>query len=504
MSESSASARMGKDTRMNMTQVVAAPRDGRIGIVHLGLGAFHRAHQAVYLERYRQRTGDTAWGVSSANLRSSVGLVDDLRDAGHRYRVVEYVDSGHATLREIGVIEETYFTGRDAEGHWGRDLEALLTRLTSHEIRIVTLTVTEKGYFLSPASGELLRDEPMIAADIACPTRPRTAPGLLVEALARRRAAGVAPFTVLSCDNMPDNGKRTRQAVVQLARQRDPSLAEWIAAEVAFPCSMVDRIVPAMSDADFTRLAELGVEDHCAVVCEAFSQWVVEDDFPRGRPAWEADGVEMVADVAPFETMKLRMLNGSHSLLAYLGALGGIATVFDAVSRDDFQALLRRYMLEEAAPTLAMPGGTDLVAYAESLLARFANDSLRHRLQQIAMDGSQKLPQRWLLGALARLRAGRSPTCTALGMAAWIRYTAGHDLHGHAYSIDDPLATRFAELHARHGETPARLIGTFLAMDDVVPPALAANTEFAASLLAAYRTLTQQGLDGAIDACLRA
>ncbi|MDN3523193.1 mannitol dehydrogenase family protein [Halomonas ramblicola] len=485
---------------MNLTHLPAAPQAGRIGIVHLGLGAFHRAHQAVYLERYRQRTGDTAWGVCSANLRASVGLVDGLREAGHRYHVAEYADSQTLTLREIGVIEETLFSGRDAEGRWGRDLEALLARLAAPGTRLVTLTVTEKGYFLNPASGELLADDPIIAADIATPTQPRTAPGILVEALARRREAGLPPFTVLSCDNMPDNGKRTRNAVIQLAERRDATLGEWIERQVAFPCSMVDRIVPAMTEADFARLDELGVADPNAVVGEAFAQWVVEDDFPQGRPDWAADGVEMVADVAPFETMKLRLLNGSHSLLAYLGAPAGIETVFEAVSRDDLRALLRRYMLEEAAPTLAMPEGTDLAAYADSLLARFANDSLRHRLHQIAMDGSQKLPQRWLQGSLARREAGQATPCTALGLAAWIRYTAGRDRQGQPYAVDDPLAPRFAELHARHGQAPEALVTAFLAMDDVVPPALAADAVFAEAVLTAYRSLTEQGLDGALAA----
>lgn len=481
---------------MNMTQFPSADIAGKIGIVHLGLGAFHRAHQAVYLERYRQRSGDVAWGVSSANLRSNVALVDGLREAGHRYHVAEYADSEHVTLREIGTIEETLFTGRenDSASQWGRDLEALLTRMTDEAVRIVSLTVTEKGYFLSPAEGNLLRDDPQVAADIANPSAPRTAPGLLVEALARRRAVGIAPFTVLSCDNMPDNGKRTRTAVVQLAACRDAELAEWIESEVAFPCSMVDRIVPAMTDADFERLAELGVDDPNAVVCEAFSQWVIEDDFPLGRPAWEAEGIEMVADVAPFETMKLRMLNGSHSLLAYLGALQGIETVFDAVSRDDLVALLHRYMLTEAAPTLAMPKGTDLGAYAEQLLARFANDSLRHRLQQIAMDGSQKLPQRWLHGALARLDAGAEVPCTALGVAAWIRYTAGRDLHGVRYPVDDPLASTFASLHETHGDHIERLVTAFMEVEAVFPRSLASHETFVEAVVAAYGRLTSHGL----------
>ncbi|MFQ3789371.1 mannitol dehydrogenase family protein [Halomonas sp. A29] len=488
----------------DVTRIPAAAPTGHIGIVHLGLGAFHRAHQAVYLERYRQRSGDGAWGVSSANLRGGVALVDALRDAGYHYHVAEYTDRDHVTLRETGVIEEALFTGQDkragheGDGLWGRDLEALLTRLASPDTRIATLTVTEKGYFLSPAEGSLLRDDPLIAHDIDHPQAPRSAPGILVEALARRRNSGIPPFTVLCCDNMPDNGRRTRAAVVQLAACRDGELAAWIEREVAFPCSMVDRIVPAMTEVDFERLAELGVDDPNAVVGEAFSQWVVEDDFPLGRPAWEAEGVEMVADVAPFETMKLRMLNGSHSLLAYLGALDDIETVFDAVSRDDLCRLLRRYMLEEAAPTLSMPAGTDLDAYADSLLTRFANDSLRHRLQQIAMDGSQKLPQRWLHGALARLETGGQVPCTALGVAAWIRYTLGVDLHGNGYAVDDPMAATFKLLHEAHGEDVVVLVAAFIELDAVFPPALAEHSGFAASVVSAYRRLTTLGLDAAL------
>lgn len=484
-------------------RLACASATGHIGIVHLGLGAFHRAHQAVYLERYRQRSGDTEWAVCSANLRASVGLVDNLQSAGHRYHVAEYADSNTLTLREIGVIEETLFSGRDADGQWGRDREALLARMASPQTRIVTLTVTEKGYFLHPSSGDLNVADPMIGEDIASPRQPRTAPGLLVEALARRYEAGVIPFAVLSCDNMPDNGQRTRRAVVELAKHRDPSLASWIANEVAFPSSMVDRIVPAMTAADFERLAAVGIHDPNAVVCEAFTQWVVEDHFPMGRPHWEAEGVEMVADVAPFETMKLRMLNGSHSLLAYLGALAGIETVFEGVSQTRIRVLLRRYMLEEAAPTLNMPAGSDLVAYADSLLERFSNDSLRHRLQQIAMDGSQKLPQRWLLGTVKHRGIGHESPCVALGMAAWIAYTRGEDLQGACYPVDDPMAQRFAELHQAYGANPHALITAFLGMQDVVPSALAADDAFAKAVLAAYQTLLRDGLDGALATLTR-
>src|SRR5699024_832531 len=223
-------------------------------------------------------------------------------------------------------------------------------------------------------------------------------------------------------------------------------------------------------------------EDSCAVACEQFSQWVIEDNFPQGRPDWAADGVEMVADVTPFETMKLRMLNGSHSLLAYVGMLDGVATIADAVAQPQLAALARRYMRTEAAPTLTMPAGVDLAAYGEQLMQRFANNSLQHRLQQVGMDGSQKLPQRWMPVALERLAQGEQVPCVILGLAAWMHYTSGHDLHGVEHSVDDPLAARWQGLHQRHGHDAGQLVAAFFADDSVFPPALAAKSAFVAAV----------------------
>ncbi|OLO06037.1 mannitol dehydrogenase family protein [Salinicola socius] len=475
-----------------------------IGIVHLGLGAFHRAHQAVYVQRCLNRLVDdrglddqrrTDWGICSANIRSNRTLVEQLRQGDCRYHVAEYSDSEHVTLRDVTAISEALYAGPD-----GPDREALLARMSDSAVRIVMLTVTEKGYFLSPSSGELLTDAAPIVHDIANPESPETAPGMLVEALARRRAARVAPFTVLCCDNMPHNGQRTRRAVVSLARLHDEALADWIEASVAFPSSMVDRIVPAMTDADRQRLAALGVDDPAAVVCETFSQWVVEDDFPLGRPDWEADGVEMVEDVAPFETMKLRLLNGAHSLLAYLGTLAGIETVDAAVARPAFRELLRHYWHQEAIPTLSLPTGTDAGAYTDSLLARFGNDSLRHRLQQIAMDGSQKIPQRWLAGGVERSIDGADISVTALGVAGWIRYTAGTDLRGQPHPVDDPLAETFAALHRRHPDDPVALVAAFLALDAVFPAALRDDAPFHTRVVDALTIIERDGIEAAIAA----
>lgn len=479
-----------------MPVVTRVPSTGpapEIGIVHLGLGAFHRAHQAVYLQGHFNRHGESDWGLCSANLRSNRTLVDHLREQDGRYHVAEYRDREQVTLREIGILRQALYVG---EG--GHDLEALLQRMASPQTRIVTLTVTEKGYCLNPATGQLRVDDPAIAHDIAHPQAPRTAPGIILEALRRRHAAGTAAFTVLCCDNMPDNGQRTRQAVSALAAMQDEGLSRWVNEKVAFPSCMVDRIVPAMDGESFTRLEQqLDCHDPSAVVCESFSQWVIEDDFPLGRPDWEVEGVQMVDDVRPFETMKLRMLNGSHSLLAYVGLLAGHETVFDAVSDGHLAHFIERYMAEEAAPTLDMPAGIDVLVYARDLMARFANDSLQHRLRQIAMDGSQKLPQRWLLGAQQLLDEGRGMACTALGIAAWIRYCT-HPLPGNSmHVIDDPLSATFADLAQRF--EGAALVEAFLNLDQVFPASLSDRAAFRDAVQRAYEAMTRDGASSVLQ-----
>jgi fructuronate reductase len=262
---------------------------------------------------------------------------------------------------------------------------------------------------------------------------------------------------------------------------------------VAFPSCMVDRIVPAMDEESFRRLEQLDCHDRAAVVSESFSQWVVEDHFPLGRPDWEVEGVQMVDDVRPFETMKLRMLNGSHSLLAYVGLLAGHESVFEAVSDGRLARLIERYMTEEAVPTLDMPAGIDLMKYAEDLRARFANDSLQHRLRQIAMDGSQKLPQRWLLGAQQLLDQGRGIDCTALGIAAWIHYCT-QPLPGRpAHVVDDPLSATFADLAGRFDGVSR--VDAFLGLDEIFPPALSARPAFRDAVHRAYSALARDGVD---------
>ena len=468
------------------TNTLYAPDKVDVGIVHIGLGAFHRAHQAVYIEKNLNRHQGGDWGICAVNIRSNTQLVDQLKANNCRYHIAEYQDSQNVELREINAIRDALFAGTDKE--------PLFEKLVSPKTKIVTLTVTEKGYYLAPADKTLRLDDPSIQHDIQNPTAPKTAPGILVEALYRRKESGLPAFTVLSCDNMPNNGSLTRQAVCGLAEHRSTEFAQWIQDNVAFPSSMVDRIVPAMSDASRERLqSELQCDDENAVMCEAFSQWVVEDNFPQGRPDWEEDGVQMVADVHPFETMKLRLLNGSHSLLAYVGLAAKHQTVAQAVADEKFANLIRHYMSVEASPTLDLPEEVQVQAYIDSLISRFANDSLQHQLSQIAMDGSQKIPQRWLSGAEERLATRSSLAATALGVAAWLFYVRGEDLDGNKHQVDDPMAQTLSELHARCSD-PESLVHEALKLNDIFSNTLSQNEAFSVAVLSAYKTLISSGV----------
>lgn len=471
------------------TKTLYAPDKVDVGIIHIGLGAFHRAHQAVFIEKNLNRHQGGDWGICAVNIRSNSQLVDELKDNGCRYHIAEYQDSQNVELREINAIRDALFAGTDKE--------PLFAKLVSPKTKIVTLTVTEKGYYLAPADKTLRQDDPSIQHDIQNPTAPKTAPGILVEALYRRKESGLEPFTILSCDNMPENGRLTRQVVCDLAALRSAELAQWIQDNVAFPSSMVDRIVPAMSDDSRERLQkELQCDDQNAVMCEAFSQWVVEDNFPQGRPDWENDGVQMVEDVHPFETMKLRLLNGSHSLLAYVGLAAKHKTVAQAVADEKFANLIRHYMSCEASPTLDLPEEVQVQTYIESLVSRFANDSLQHQLSQIAMDGSQKIPQRWLNGAEERLAKGAKQddlNATALGVAAWLFYVRGADLEGNQHKVDDPMAQTLSELHARCSD-PESLVSEALKLNDIFSTEISQSEIFSNAVLSAYQTIISSGV----------
>lgn len=451
------------------------------GIVHLGIGAFCRAHLLTYVDALLAR--DPSWGVIGASLKRP-----DTRNAlapqDFLYTLVVR-SPGKSVPSVIGSLLDVL----DAE----TQRDQLIATMSDPRIRIVSLTITEKGYCHDPATGKLDPAHPDIRHDLAHPQSPVSAPGLIVRALELRQAAGVPPFTVLCCDNLPANGETVARVIEDFARLRDPALAGHIARNVAFPSTMVDRIVPATTEADRELVRSLtGFEDAWPVMTEPFSQWVIEDRFPAGRPDFELVGAEMVADVKPFERMKLRMLNGSHSTLAYLGYLGGFEYVSDAISNPHLRALIHGFMTEEAMPTLAM-GEAELVSYRDALLERFANPALKHRTWQIAMDGSQKLPQR-LLGTIRdRLQQGLPVDRTALGVAAWMRYVTGVGEDGREIDVRDPLAMQLRAIADAALGNDVKLVDGLLAVKDIFGTDLPRHDGFRTVLCRHLRSLLQLG-----------
>ncbi len=425
------------------------------GIVHLGVGAFHRAHMAVYIDDLLKT--DPSWGIVGASLRRP-----DTRDAlaaqDFLYTVLAR-SSSETSTRVIGSILDVLVAEEQRR--------ELIGVMCNPDTRIVSLTVTEKGYCHDPATGNLRTDHPDILHDLADPGNPVSAPGLIVRTLQLRRAAGIDPFTVLSCDNLPANGETAQKVLTQFAELRGAQLADFISGKVCFPSTMVDRIVPSTTDEDRDLVAEAtGFRDAWPVVTEPFSQWVMEERFSAGRPAFETVGVEMVSDVKPYELMKLRMLNGSHSSLAYLGYLVGYRFVSEAIAEPVLARFIHALMTEEVMPTLP-PALGDVSSYRDALVQRFANPALKHRTWQIAMDGSQKLPQRLLDTIRTRLMRNQSIRLAALGVAAWMRYVTGTDESGDAIDIRDPIAERLRIIAATAGGNPQQLVEGFLQLREV-------------------------------------
>jgi fructuronate reductase len=415
------------------------PGDVEVGVLHLGLGVFHRAHQVVYTEEAMAATGDRRWGVCAAGMRSRA-TVDAVAAQDGLFSVLVR-DGGPepVELRVYGALRETRVGAEVVE------------RLADPRITVVTITVTEKGY---------LPGQDVIA--------------WLVAGLERRAAAGAGPVTVLSCDNMPHNGQVVRDAVLASA----DGLRDWIDANVAFPGSMVDRLVPAPRPEDLDEVAAaLGVRDRAAVATEPFRQWVIEDRFAAERPAWEKAGALIVPDVAPYELMKLRLLNGSHSLIAYLGMLHGCETIAETVARDDVARAVRALMDEDVTPTLPVPEGFDVEAYKRQLLRRFANPALRHQTAKVASDGSLKLPLRLVTVLRERLAAGATPSYAALAIAAWMRWVSV------APELDDPIAAELKSAAAT-ARDPASLVAALLPSiaADLPPEAAELVTEQLATL----------------------
>lgn len=454
-----------------------------VGIVHLGLGAFHRAHQAVCTDDLLAR--DPRWGICGVSMKSPRAVAPLAAQDGLYTLLVK--DPAGSTARVVGSLRQTMFAPADPG--------ALVRRMADPRVRVVTLTVTEKGYCHEPATGRLDLAHPEIRHDLAHPEAPVSAIGFLVAALDERRRTGAGALNVVCCDNLPHNGRVLEGLVAAFASARSADLADWIATHAAFPCTMVDRIVPATTDADVAdAAARLGVADAAPVVAEPYFQWVIEDRFAAPRPAWEEAGAELAADVAPYETMKLRLLNGSHSTLAYLGFLAGHATIARAADDPLLGRLVERQMVEEIVPTLATPPGTDLSRYCSTLLARFRNPALPHRTAQVAMDGSQKLPQRLLGTVRDRLAGGGSIRHLALAVAGWMRYASGVDERGARIEVSDPLAARFADVATAARGDARELARGFLGIAGIFGDDLPTTTAFTVPVTRALDSLVRRGV----------
>ncbi|MBA8832205.1 MULTISPECIES: mannitol dehydrogenase family protein [Rhizobium] len=431
------------------------------GILHLGPGAFFRAHFAPFTDAALAASGGD-WGIEVASLRTA-DVADHLNEQNGLYTMLIRDTSG-TVAQVIGPILRAHVATRDPAG--------LLDRLEDPAIRIVSLTVTEKAYGMDTATGGLDLNHADVAADLANRHAPRGVIGYLVEGLSRRRAKGLAPFTPLSCDNLPSNGAVLKRLVLDFAERVDPSLRQWIEANVPFPSTMVDRITPASTEATYQDAERLtGRQDLAAIETEPFTQWVIEDHFANGRPAWEKAGALMVTDVSAYEKMKLRMLNGAHSLLAYLGYIGGYEFIRDVMDDAGLAALAYRHM-HAAARTLDAVPGIDLDDYASELIARFANKAIAHRTYQIAMDGTQKLPQRLLEPATEALAHGDKAETYAIAVAAWMRYAIGEHGNGERYELRDPRAGEIAALIADVPRTGLAISAALFTLPGLFPAAL--------------------------------
>jgi len=461
----------------------------RAGIAHIGVGAFHRAHLAVYVERCLALGGHDAWGILGINLlEHDRPLAEAFAAQDGLYTVTEMAPDGTSKSRVIGAMVE-YLYGPDGAA-------AVLARLADPSIRIVSLTITEGGYLIDE-QGRFKLDDPVVAHDLAHPDAPRGVFGFLIGALARRRKNSVAPFTVMSCDNLRHNGDQARRACLAYAEAHDPALAAWIAAEVDFPNGMVDRITPATDAARRDALnARTGVSDRAPVVAEDFIQWVLEDKFRQGRPRWEDAGVQVVADVTPYEEAKIRLLNGAHQMLSYPAFLSGHRGV-DAALRDPlFHDYLRDFLAQDSAVWLSSLPGMELTSYQRLLLERFGNRAIADRLDRLCLDGGSKIPGFLLPTLDACLSHGRDARRLAFLLACYDRYLkAGKDDHGEAYPLREPNAMRLLQ-PIIDSDSPM----TLLACTELVGTRPANDAHFVAQYLACRAQLDTQGVRATLTA----
>lgn len=420
------------------------------GIVHFGLGNFHRAHQAVYLDRLMNEGEGHDFAIIGAGVMPADAAARDVLAAQDFLYTVTEQSADASDARIIGAMIDYLAPG---------DPAAVIARLADPATKIASLTITEGGYFIDAATGHFDKTHPAVVADGANPDAPKTVFGMLVAGLKARRDAGAQPFTVMCCDNIPHNGKVTREAVVETARLSDPALADWIAADVAFPNGMVDRITPATSDRERALIREMGVDDASPVFCEDFIQWVLEDNFPAGRPPLEKVGVEFVEDVTPWELMKIRILNGGHAVIAYPAGLMDIHFVHEAMENDLVRGFLQKVETEEIIPAVPPVPNTDLQAYFAKVEERCANPKIGDTVRRLCLDGSNRQPKFIIPTIADRLAAGKSVDGLALESALWCRYCAGVTDSGAVIAPNDPNWDRLTEVAKRAKDDPSVWLG---------------------------------------------
>jgi len=468
----------------------ASPR-----VVHIGFGAFHRAHQLVYAQQTNELSSQK-WGYSVISLFSTRDI-KNIKEQDFEYHVIEQNQS-ERRIQKVTVVDEALSPAID--GH-----TSVIDRLAHASTKVITLTITEKGYGLSATSQGLNRNLPDVKHDIENIDEPRTALGYLVASLKQRRDTHGANVTFLSCDNLQQNGEILKQAILDFARAVDDSLASWVENHVAFPSSMVDRMVPAMSMQSTQRLFDtVGKIDLCGIACEPFRQWVLEDNFIASRPEWELAGATMVKDVKPYEHLKLRLLNASHSLIAYIGALANYDTVADAMANANIKSLVLHFLVSEQVPSLksGQQPNIDTEAYINSILTRFENTELQHRNLQICQDGSQKLQQRLFEAIQYQLNTKNSIKIQSLCIALWLFYLQGKSDNNTHFSVSDPHLDLFRE-YQQESDTMDVFASKVISNPDLFPVALAKSAHFKESVLFYISKLESQGtlatVEGLVD-----
>lgn len=462
------------------------------GIVHIGVGGFHRAHQAMYLDQLMNDGLALDWGIVGLGiLPSDARMRDVLRESGGLYTLVAKAPDGTRDVRIIGSIVDYVFAPDDPA--------AAVERLADPQVRIVSLTITEGGYNFHPVTGEFDLHHTDVQADLTDPDRPGTVFGFVVAALRLRRDRGIVPFTVMSCDNVQGNGTMARRSFTSFARAVNPALADWIEEHVAFPNSMVDRITPATTDADQADVTtRYGIDDDWPVVCEDFTQWVLEDSFPAGRPPYEQVGVQIVDDVEPYELMKLRLLNASHQGLCYFGYLAGYRAVHDAVADPLISSFLLRYMNEEATPTLAPLPGVDLDAYKRRLIERFTNEHVADTVARLCADSSDRIPK-WLMPVVREnLAADRPVELSASIVASWARYAEGVDEQSQPIAVVDRLKDRLTVTANEFLTDPTAFIADRELFGNIID-----DPRFTEPYLRTLRSLHDNGSRGTLEAIRR-